>query len=223
MNRDFSYLTRNQFCAGFQNGGKDACQGDSGGPLVVKGSYNKAIVYGVVSHGRGCAWKDEPSVYMRVDKYISWIKQYMKNNLIGRCPTNDNNYIEIDNPNQCLYFHEEDGYYDYERSKEICESKRGKLVEAKSISHIRKVHQQAFNTRKDTRCFFWGSIDSLPSDAKFGYDRVIASKDPDTGRYPSAKDCKILYSCADGEDDVSFVCTGDGALFATGPVCELNT
>lgn len=78
MNKDFSYLTRNQFCAGFQKGGKDSCQGDSGGPLVVKGSSNKAIVFGVVSHGEGCAWENEPGVYIRVDKYISWIKRYMK-------------------------------------------------------------------------------------------------------------------------------------------------
>jgi len=206
-NKAFNYLTTNQFCAGFQDGGEDSCQGDSGGPLVVKGLFDKAIVFGVVSHGEGCAYENLPGVYIRVDKYISWIKRYMKKVIRtqGICPKNEINYKQIDS--QCLYFHEEDGYYDYERSKEICASKRGRLVEARSIRNIQEVQQQAFNTRKDTRCFFWGSgsINNLRSNRKFGY----------------LKDCKAIYSCAKGEDDVSFECASDGLLWATGPVCQV--
>lgn len=44
----------------------DACQGDSGGPLVYRGS-DKDIQVGVVSKGIGCAEKDIPGVYARVD------------------------------------------------------------------------------------------------------------------------------------------------------------
>jgi trypsin len=60
------YIDGGMVCAAAT--GKDACQGDSGGPLFVG-----SVQVGIVSFGNGCAIKGYPSVYARVDAYLSWI------------------------------------------------------------------------------------------------------------------------------------------------------
>ncbi|XP_078594360.1 trypsin-like [Branchiostoma floridae x Branchiostoma japonicum] len=65
-------ITANMFCAGYMNGGADSCQGDSGGPVVRSG-----MVYGVVSWGYGCAERNYPGVYTKVNRYASWINGYI--------------------------------------------------------------------------------------------------------------------------------------------------
>lgn len=57
------------FCAGEY--GKDACSSDSGGPALI-GQY----LVGVIAFGEGCARRDYPGVYAKVQKYISWIKNH---------------------------------------------------------------------------------------------------------------------------------------------------
>ncbi|CAK1598802.1 unnamed protein product [Parnassius mnemosyne] len=71
-----------EICAGFEEGGKDACQGDSGGPLICKNPLNAQQWYvaGIVSHGDGCARKDEPGVYTRVSIFTEWIKFHILSN-----------------------------------------------------------------------------------------------------------------------------------------------
>lgn len=67
-----------EICAGLPEGGKDACQGDSGGPLLCRNPLNSQQWYlaGIVSHGDGCARKNEPGVYTRVSLFVKWIKYH---------------------------------------------------------------------------------------------------------------------------------------------------
>jgi len=63
-----------QMCAGdLETGGVDACQGDSGGPLVCLYKQSTWFQVGVVSFGRGCAWKANPGVYTRISGVYDWI------------------------------------------------------------------------------------------------------------------------------------------------------
>lgn len=58
----------------------DACGGDSGGPLIVKArdsNYTNDIQVGVGSWGAACGVPTHPSVYARVSKAMSFIKEYV--------------------------------------------------------------------------------------------------------------------------------------------------
>jgi len=67
-----------QFCAGFDNGGKDACNGDSGGPIVFQDKTSgiwKQI--GIVSTGTGCARPKLFGIYSKMPAFMDFIKQYV--------------------------------------------------------------------------------------------------------------------------------------------------
>ena len=64
----FGGIPKNQICAAYPKGGKDACQGDSGGPLTVGGR-----LAGIVSWGNGCAREGYPGAYTEVAAYRNWI------------------------------------------------------------------------------------------------------------------------------------------------------
>lgn len=51
---------------------RDVCNGDSGGPLVCS-----EIQIGIVSGSKGCARKNMPNVWTRVDRYFDWIVEIM--------------------------------------------------------------------------------------------------------------------------------------------------
>ena len=68
----YTIVDSKQICAGYDAGGKDSCQGDSGGPLIVKeGGVPKLV--GIVSFGRGCAWRGYYGVYTRVAGFLDFI------------------------------------------------------------------------------------------------------------------------------------------------------
>ncbi|OAA34318.1 trypsin-related protease [Metarhizium rileyi] len=67
-------VTKNMFCAGLEDGGKDSCQGDSGGPIIDAAT---GTLIGVVSWGEGCAQPGIYGVYTRLGNYIDYINQYL--------------------------------------------------------------------------------------------------------------------------------------------------
>ncbi|CAF4112626.1 unnamed protein product [Rotaria magnacalcarata] len=75
---DIIYDTKVQFCAGLLESRKDTCQGDSGGPLMLfkKGIW---VLAGVTSYGSVCANPNTAGVYTRIARYVSYIRETIKN------------------------------------------------------------------------------------------------------------------------------------------------
>ena len=70
-------VTENMFCAGYQEGGKDACQGDSGGPFVIYDNGHWQLA-GIVSWGDdGCANPGSYGFFTRVPNYYAFISHYV--------------------------------------------------------------------------------------------------------------------------------------------------
>ncbi|KAK7601272.1 hypothetical protein V9T40_008713 [Parthenolecanium corni] len=69
---------KSQICAGYLQGQKDTCLGDSGGPLqYLTMKEDCQLLYtqvGIVSFGRGCAFKNSPGIYTKISHYIPWIE-----------------------------------------------------------------------------------------------------------------------------------------------------
>ncbi|XP_036602610.1 enteropeptidase [Trichosurus vulpecula] len=68
-------ITENMICGGYEEGGIDSCQGDSGGPLMCQ-EDSRWFLAGVTSFGYQCALPDRPGVYVRVSKFVNWIKSF---------------------------------------------------------------------------------------------------------------------------------------------------
>ena len=82
-NEDRSYggvVTETMFCAGYQEGGRDACQGDSGGPLVYLGANGTYEQGGIISWGRYCAAENFYGVYTNLPYFYDWIMNYIGQN-----------------------------------------------------------------------------------------------------------------------------------------------
>ena len=82
-NQDRSYggvVTETMFCAGYQEGRKDACQGDSGGPLVYLGANGTYEQGGIISWGRYCAAENFYGVYTNLPYFYDWIMNYIGTN-----------------------------------------------------------------------------------------------------------------------------------------------
>jgi secreted trypsin-like serine protease len=73
-----AYIRTKMLCAGdLGNGGEDSCAGDSGGPLFVPDGGSGWIQVGIVSFGVGCARRQFPGVYTRVNAYRAFINQFI--------------------------------------------------------------------------------------------------------------------------------------------------
>ena len=68
-----------QFCAGYDEGGKDSCQGDSGGPIYMHDKVRRFVQIGIVSYGKGCAQPNAWGVYTYVGYFRDWIRGYVPN------------------------------------------------------------------------------------------------------------------------------------------------
>ena len=72
------YNPDKEICAAYKKGERDSCEGDSGGPLMItKGG--QVIEIGIVSYGFHCAAVGFPGVYVRINRYVAWIKSFMRN------------------------------------------------------------------------------------------------------------------------------------------------
>jgi len=68
-------LTERMFCAGAEDGSRDACGGDSGGPIVDPKS---GLQVGIVSWGVGCGNPYRPGVYTDLSNHE--ISQFVAEN-----------------------------------------------------------------------------------------------------------------------------------------------
>ena len=67
-----------QFCAASgDETSRDACSGDSGGPFAVF-EDGRWFLVGLVSFGLGCGRVQYPGVYTRIDHFIPWILDVVK-------------------------------------------------------------------------------------------------------------------------------------------------
>ncbi|XP_020817147.1 uncharacterized protein LOC110190830 isoform X1 [Drosophila serrata] len=75
-----SAMSEGMFCAGSMDESVDACEGDSGGPLVCSDDDGETL-YGLISWGQHCGYKNRPGVYVRVNHYIDWIYEKINESL----------------------------------------------------------------------------------------------------------------------------------------------
>uniref|UniRef100_A0A1I8JNP1 Peptidase S1 domain-containing protein n=1 Tax=Macrostomum lignano TaxID=282301 RepID=A0A1I8JNP1_9PLAT len=62
-------------CAGYELGGGDACKGYSAARWSARDGGASWLLHGVTSWGDGCALPRKPTVYIRVEAFIDWIRQ----------------------------------------------------------------------------------------------------------------------------------------------------
>lgn len=70
-------ITEKQLCAG-GNDFEDACYGDIGGALMVY-RERKWYVEGITSFGYACRSVGWPGIYTRVNAFLDWIRDNVKN------------------------------------------------------------------------------------------------------------------------------------------------
>lgn len=65
------------FCVGYREGGKDSCEGDSGGFYVIE-VEGISFLIGIISWGEECVMKGKYGIYIKVFRYVNWIKEKIK-------------------------------------------------------------------------------------------------------------------------------------------------
>jgi len=76
-NKVSHYLIRNTGLDAYYTS-SGTCNGDSGGPVFTKDTFNRNVILGVVSGGRGmlgsCGGFNNPTHYVRLSKFVEWMK-----------------------------------------------------------------------------------------------------------------------------------------------------
>ena len=156
-----------QFCAG-NSIGQDACAGDSGGPYVRK-IEDKFVLIGIVSFGKGCGRKEYPGVYVKLQKYVSWIyfsieEEDVKNSStdisngifqnITNIPTKNITKIPTKNP---IDGHKEKTEISFKSVGPICRGSfkflscpRGKVIQLKKVFFGRKLNSRLCKLNSST-------------------------------------------------------------------------
>ncbi|XP_077563996.1 proclotting enzyme-like isoform X2 [Haemaphysalis longicornis] len=75
--RSYNKITRDMFCAGYEEGKKSSCSGDSGGPLQCTFDERTWYLVGVVSHSVYCALPNMPTVFTRVASFRDFLNQHL--------------------------------------------------------------------------------------------------------------------------------------------------
>jgi len=77
---DVAYGSRykpGMFCAGYDEGIRDACRGDSGSGIYLRNDNGTNVLAGLVSWGDGCGQPFRYGVYTDINEYAAWIDENM--------------------------------------------------------------------------------------------------------------------------------------------------
>ena len=78
---DYWFNQSLSFCAGSAERGVGLCRGDSGGPFVMKVRHDgvmRWVAVGLVSWGEGCGIQGYYTFFTKLDPYLEWINQQMR-------------------------------------------------------------------------------------------------------------------------------------------------
>ncbi|KAI0218613.1 Ovochymase-2 [Lamellibrachia satsuma] len=123
-----NHITDAMVCAGYEDGARGACNGDSGGPLVCRSVNGHWTLHGITSWvKRGCKARSRPSVYARVRKFVSWIRQTINNATMSGASCSSETVVLTEREGE--FGTEGHPYYNNEKCRWRIETDKGALVQ----------------------------------------------------------------------------------------------